>query len=189
MTGISETTIEDRNSLLFFQIAEVLEFKPEQYDQATWGKFRIEHDDTVKMHGIVKEGALPNENDSRWKEVECGTTLCVAGHAANLSGYHPGAEKKTDRNTGEEYYELNWTYVFDTPHAHLQGYNTEANEASVVATRELGSARVKGVGCLTPRMSGRHRIYASSDWVSLYLPVTRTTAQKKTQKTTNRRNR
>ena len=133
-----ETTIEHRNSLLFFQIAEVLEFKPEQYNQATWGRFVIEHDDTVKMHAIVKEGALPNENDSRWKEVECGTTLCVAGHAANLSGYHPGALKRTNHSTGEEYYELNWTYVFDTPHAHLQGNNTEANEASVVARRELG---------------------------------------------------
>ncbi len=138
MIGASETTIEERNSLLFFQIAEVLEFKPEQYDQATWGKFKIQHDDTVKMYAIVKEGALPNESDSRWKEVECGTALCVAGHAANLSGYHPGAEKKTDHNTGEEYYELNWTYVFDTPYAHLQGNNTEANEASVVARRELG---------------------------------------------------
>ena len=144
MTGISETTIEDRNSLLFFQIAEVLEFKPEQYNQSTWGRFDIGHDDTVKMHAIVKEGVLPNESDSRWKEVECGTTLCVAGHAANLSGYHPGAEKKTDRNTGEEYYELNWTYVFDTPHAHLQGYNTEANEASVVAIRELGVSAREG---------------------------------------------
>ena len=144
MTGISETTIEDRNSLLFFQIAEVLEFKPEQYNQSTWGRFDIGHDDTVKMHAIVKEGVLPNESDSRWKEVECGTTLCVAGHAANLSGYHPGAEKKTDRNTGEEYYELNWTYVFDTPHAHLQGYNTEANEASVVARREVGVSAREG---------------------------------------------
>ena len=133
-----ETTIEHRNSLLFFQIAEVLEFKPEQYDQGTWGKFKIRHDDMTKMHAIVKEGSLPNENDSRWKEVECGTTLCVAGHAANLSGYHPGALKRTNHSTGEEYYELNWTYVFDTPHAHLQGNNTEVNEASVVARRELG---------------------------------------------------
>ncbi len=133
-----ETTIEHRNSLLFFQIAEVLEFKPEQYDQATWGKFVIGHDDMTKMHGIVKEGVLPNENDSRWKEVECGTTLCVAGHAANLGGYHPGALKKTDHSTGEEYYELNWTYVFDTPHAHLQGNNTEINEASEVAKKLLG---------------------------------------------------
>ena len=133
-----ETTIEDRNSLLFFQIAEVLEFKPEQYNQSTWGRFDIGHDDTVKMHAIVKEGVLPNESDSRWKEVECGTTLCVAGHAANLSGYHPGAEKKTDRNTGEEYYELNWTYVFDTPLAASQGNNTEENEASEIAQRLLG---------------------------------------------------
>jgi len=132
-----ETTIEDRNSLLFFQIAEVLEFKPEQYDQATWGKFRIEHDDVTKML-TVADGEVPNDNDSRWKEVECGTALCVAGHAANLSGYHPGALKRTNHSTGEEYYELNWTYVFDTPHAHLQGFNTEANEASVVARRELG---------------------------------------------------
>ena len=132
-----ETTIEDRNSLLFFQIAEVLEFKPEQYDQATWGKFRIGRDDMEKISVIV-EGALPSENDSRWKEVECGTALCVAGHAANLSGYHPGAEKRTDYNTGEERYELNWGYVFDTPHAHLQGLNTENNETSYVAEKLLG---------------------------------------------------
>ena len=131
-----ETTIEDRNSLLFFQIAEVLEFKPEQYDQATWGKFRIEHDDMTKMHGI--RGITPDENDARWKEVECGTTLCVAGHAANLSGYHPGAEKKTNRTTGEPYYELNWTYVFATPDAALEGNNVWVNEASEVAKRLLG---------------------------------------------------
>jgi len=132
-----ETTIEHRNSLLFFQIAEVLEFKPEQYDQSTWGKFVIDHDDVTKML-TVADGEVPEDNDARWKEVECGTTLCVAGHAANLSGYHPGALKRTNHSTGEEYYELNWTYVFDTPHAHLQGNNTEANEASVVARRELG---------------------------------------------------
>ena len=138
MIGASETTIEERNSLLFFQIAEVLEFKPEQYDQATWGKFSIGHNDVTKMHGIVKEGSLPNENDSRWKEVECGTALCVAGHAANLGGYHPGAEKKTDRTTGEPYYELNWTYVFDTPDAALQGNNTWHNETSQVAKKLLG---------------------------------------------------
>ena len=132
-----ETTIEHRNSLLFFQIAEVLEFKPEQYDQSTWGKFVIDHDDVTKML-TVADGEVPEDNDARWKEVECGTTLCVAGHAANLSGYHPGALKRTNHSTGKEYYELNWTYVFDTPHAHLQGNNTEANEASVVARRELG---------------------------------------------------
>ncbi len=132
-----ETTIEHRNSLLFFQIAEVLEFKPERYDQSTWGKFVIDHDDVTKML-TVADGEVPEDNDARWKEVECGTTLCVAGHAANLSGYHPGALKRTNHSTGEAYYELNWTYVFDTPHAHLQGNNTEANEASVVARRELG---------------------------------------------------
>ena len=138
MLGINESTIEERNSLLFFQIAEVLEFKPEQYDQGTWGKFKIRHDDMTKMYAIVKEGALPNENDSRWKEVECGTALCVAGHAANLSGYHPGALKKTDHNTGEEYYELNWTYVFATPDAALEGNNIYVNEASHVAKNLLG---------------------------------------------------
>ena len=137
MIGASETTIEERNSLLFFQIAEVLEFKPEQYDQGTWGKFKIRHDDMTKMHAIV-EGALPKENDSRWKEVECGTALCVAGHAANLGGYYPGAEKRTNHDTGEEYYELNWTYVFDTPEAALQGNNTYVNETSAVAKRLLG---------------------------------------------------
>ena len=137
MLGITESTIEERNSLLFFQIAEVLEFKPEQYDQATWGKFRIGRDDMEKISVIV-EGTLPSENDSRWKEVECGTALCVAGHAANLSGYHPGAEKRTDYNTGEVHYELNWSFVFDTPDPALQGNNTEVNEASVVARRELG---------------------------------------------------
>ena len=136
MIGASETTIEERNSLLFFQIAEVLEFKPEQYDQGTWGKFVIEHDDVTKMHGIADE--VPNDNDARWKEVECGTALCVAGHAANLSGYHPGAEKKTNYRTGEEYYELNWTYVFDTPLAASQGNNIEVNEVSQVAKKLLG---------------------------------------------------
>lgn len=141
MIGVSETTIEERNSLLFFQIAEVLEFKPEQYDQATWGKFVIEHDDVTKMHGIdgiTSWECLYDDNDARWKEVECGTALCVAGHAANLGGYHPGAEKKTNRRTGEEYYELNWTYVFDTPDAALQGNNTWQNETSEVAKKLLG---------------------------------------------------
>ena len=136
MIGASETTIEERNSLLFFQIAEVLEFKPERYDQATWGKFRIEHDDVTKMHGIADE--VPNDNDARWKEVECGTALCVAGHAANLSGYHPGAEKKTNYRTGEEYYELNWTYVCASPMAALQGNNIWQNETSEIAKELLG---------------------------------------------------
>ena len=135
-----ETTIENRNSLLFFQIAEVLEFEPERYDQGTWGKFRIEDDDVGKMRAIADNEW--DENDSRWKEVECGTALCVAGHAANLSGYHPSANKRTDSSTGEERYELNWGYVFDTPHPHLQGNNIEINETSYVAQKLLGiSAR------------------------------------------------
>jgi len=36
MTG---TTIDERNGALFYQIADILEFMPQAYDQETWGTF------------------------------------------------------------------------------------------------------------------------------------------------------
>lgn len=49
-----------RNRELFYQIADLIEKHPEQYDQQTWGS-----------------------------ETECGTAHCIAGHACLLSGLKP----------------------------------------------------------------------------------------------------
>jgi len=87
------STYEDRNTDLFFDIADVLEFFPEQYDQRTWGEFTPSYADYVnfeKQFGYDTQDSYGGE-DVNWIHADegCGSALCVAGHAAAMRGWFP----------------------------------------------------------------------------------------------------
>ena len=76
------STVEQRNSDLFFEIADVLDFYPHLYDQQTWGGFDS-HGESIRLPWC-------EEHDLMLIGVKgCNTTACLAGWAAALSGWHP----------------------------------------------------------------------------------------------------
>ena len=95
------STVEERNSDLFFEIADVLDFYPHLYDQGTCGEFllpsRISHPQYLNR-GLVEIGNY-------------GTTTCVAGWAAALSGWHPTTEYHHQRKVTL----LDWSTVAAMP--------------------------------------------------------------------------
>jgi len=104
---MDETTVEQRNTDLFFDIAHVMDFRPWSFDQATWGHFNIDdlYEKLAEVHGISLDTAYDaDEKDVLWMDVkECGTSMCVAGHAANLTGWHPTLNR---RRTEYEWHEV-----------------------------------------------------------------------------------
>ena len=77
-----DSTVEQRNSDLFFEIADVLDFYPHLYNQQTWGGF--------DSHGETVQLPSGEEHDLMLIGVKgCSTTACLAGWAAALSGWHP----------------------------------------------------------------------------------------------------
>ena len=125
-----------RNTALFNRIADILEFTPKLHDQGTWGEFRPSKRQETAMLKRVDDGRLDDElseNDARWRtigEKGCDTTLCVAGHAAALSGYFPTAHTwQTD--TGPMI-RLSWGEV-------SKDFDAESGEdISIVGQRVLG---------------------------------------------------
>ncbi len=76
------STAEQRNSDLFFEIADVLDFYPHLYDQQTWGGF--------DSRGETDQQPSGEDHDLMLVGVKgCSTTVCLAGWAAALSGWHP----------------------------------------------------------------------------------------------------
>jgi len=102
-------TTTGRNKKLFYQIADIMEIKPELYDQTTWGHFLIDtydlHEKLVEVHGISLDQAhSADETDVLWMDVqECSTVMCIAGHAANLNGWNPTLNHRRT--------ELDWNMV------------------------------------------------------------------------------
>ena len=125
-----------RNTKLFNDIADVLEFSPKLYNQNTWGGFRLRGTRgawlkrqrnawTAFFGDKVTPGGI---HDSRWLQVQgCDTQMCIAGHAASLNGYHPVVTA---------YQTLAWGKVNPTPMQTGSDSNTE--EVTVVAQRLLG---------------------------------------------------
>jgi len=73
-------TTSEVNAELFRAIADVIEEDPNRYNQQNWGH---------EPAGLLKFGFNSNWDDAI-KDVEtCGTSFCIAGHAAALSGYVP----------------------------------------------------------------------------------------------------
>ena len=105
----------------------MLEITPRRYQQGTWGEFLpTKEQEDLAFDQFSEE--LDN-TDPRWRQIkaakECDTSLCVAGHAAALSGYHPVLTRND---------ELDWGQVsknMDVPH-------NEGREVSMVARELLG---------------------------------------------------
>ena len=76
------STAEQRNSDLFFEIADVLDFYPHLYDQQTWGGFDSRGEPVHLPSGEEQDLMLVGVKG-------CSTTACLAGWAAALSGWHP----------------------------------------------------------------------------------------------------
>ncbi len=79
------STVEERNTDLFFEIADVLDFYPHLYNQRTYGEFLIP-DGTGHP---LSQGSTVVPDLSLVEVRGCATTACVAGWAAALSGWHP----------------------------------------------------------------------------------------------------
>ena len=95
------------NKELFFEIADIIDFKPDLYTQAAWGAFVPTEGDRYafeeKYHLFPDNGYLSpgNEDDGRWTELGCQTAMCVAGWACNLKGYNPSVKMITVTENGE----------------------------------------------------------------------------------------
>jgi len=105
----------DRNTDLFFDIADILEFFPEQYRQGTWGEFapsQVDYDNFEAQFGYDTQTQFAGE-DANWIYADegCGSALCIAGHAAALSGWFP-----TITGTHRNHPEVSWTVVHKKPH-------------------------------------------------------------------------
>ena len=107
-----DSTVEQRNSDLFFEIADVLDFYPHLYNQQTWGGF--------DSHGETVQLPSGEEHDLILVGVEgCSTTACLAGWAAALSGWHPTVWTDGDTTL------LDWEVVAPVPLIPSDHYSTE----------------------------------------------------------------
>ena len=107
-----DSTVEQRNSDLFFEIADVLDFYPHLYNQQTWGGF--------DSHGETVHLPSGEEHDLILVGVEgCSTTACLAGWAAALSGWHPTVWTDSDTTL------LDWEVVAPVPLISSDHYLTE----------------------------------------------------------------
>ena len=107
-----DSTVEQRNSDLFFEIADVLDFYPHLYNQQTWGGF--------DSHGETVQLPSGEEDDLILVGVEgCSTTACLAGWAAALSGWHPTVWTDSDTTL------LDWQVVAPVPLIPSDHYSTE----------------------------------------------------------------
>jgi hypothetical protein len=83
----------ERNSTLFREIADLMEFRPHLYNQKTWGRFKptpAQQDEFESRFGEDATSVSADDGDRRWLEIEdCGTEKCLAGHAVAMTGWHP----------------------------------------------------------------------------------------------------
>ena len=108
------STVEQRNSDLFFEIADVLDFYPHLYNQHTWGGFDS-HGGSVQL-----PSGKEKERDVMLIGVKgCSTTACLAGWAAALSGWHPTVWTNGDTTF------LNWQDVAPVSLIPSDHYSTE----------------------------------------------------------------
>ena len=97
-----------RNKELFFEIADIIDFEPDKYDQATWGVFTPTQDQAMafqrQYHVFPKSGYLTpgTDDDGRWEALECGTKMCVAGWACQLKGWLPSVQIVTVEENGKQ---------------------------------------------------------------------------------------
>ena len=106
------STVEQRNSDLFFEIADVLDFYPHLYNQQTWGGFDSQGEPVQLPSGEERNVMLVGVKG-------CSTTACLAGWAAALSGWHPTVWTNGDTTT------LHWDVVAPTSLIPSDHYSTE----------------------------------------------------------------
>ena len=106
------STVEQRNSDLFFEIADVLDFYPHLYNQQTWGGFDSQGESVQLPSGEELDVMLVGVKG-------CSTTACLAGWAAALSGWHPTVWTNGDTTT------LHWDVVAPTSLVPSDHYSTE----------------------------------------------------------------
>ena len=126
----------DRNTDLFFDIADILEFFPEQYRQSTWGEFapsQVDYDNFEAQFGYDTQTQFAGE-DGNWiyADEECGSHLCVAGHAAALRGWLP----TTHTSVGSGEVTVQWQQVSKTAGADYRSDGSK--DVSTVAQELLG---------------------------------------------------
>jgi len=123
----------DRNTDLFFDVADILEFYPEEYDQHTWGEFKPEDVDYANFEKRFGYDPRDGEgiDDANWifADEGCETSKCVAGHAVAMSGWHP-----TIYRNSEGVDVLHWGTVAEKP----QQQFTSGRDVSDVAATLLG---------------------------------------------------
>tara|TARA_R110000824_G_scaffold7212_1_gene32624 strand:+ start:239 stop:763 length:525 start_codon:yes stop_codon:yes gene_type:complete len=96
-----------RNKKLFNEIADIIDFKPELYDQSVWGGFaptganKRAYEEKYHLTPHNGYNAPGNDDDGRWEELGCKTAMCVAGWAASLSGYNASVRMVTVEENGE----------------------------------------------------------------------------------------
>ena len=106
------STVEQRNSDLFFEIADVLDFYPHLYDQQTWGG--------CDSRGETDQQPSGEDHDLMLVGVKgCSTTACLAGWAAALSGWHPTVWTNGDTTL------LDWEVVAPVSLIPSDHYSTE----------------------------------------------------------------
>ena len=134
METANETDAENRNWFLFLEIANVMEFQPDLYDQQTWGKYTPDNGQMEEFQALF--GYVPyDEQDYNWTKVEdCGTALCLAGHAAMLTGWFP-----TRGATYNERPTVSWASVCRQPgqdYVHGENVAEVAEEALGISPEE-----------------------------------------------------
>jgi hypothetical protein len=101
------SAVEERNSDLFFEIADVLDFYPHLYSQRTYGEFLLP--DGICPPTSLGSSVVPDLGLVGVRG--CATTACVAGWAAALSGWHPTTNTTFDGKTTL----LDWAEVAPMP--------------------------------------------------------------------------
>jgi len=108
----SESMAKDRNKELFYEIADIIDFQPNTYNQGSWGEYAPDAAAYVAWSKLYGDVRSDGHEDARWAKVaECGTAMCVAGHAAHLSDFYPILT--TDTQTNESSY--TWHEVSGLP--------------------------------------------------------------------------
>ena len=131
-----EIDAKGRNRFLFFEIANIMEFQPEQFNQGTWGSYvpNWYSDENIRETFADVNGYRPEATDDyNWSKVEeCGTAMCIAGHAAAMTGWFPTIDTST--SCDGHHPRVSWSSVSRRKHdSYLYG-----ESVSDVAEKALG---------------------------------------------------
>ena len=140
-----ETTVDQRNTELFFEIADIVQFEPHKYDQGSWGHFKPDADQRMafqkKYHMFPKSAynAAGNDDDGRWEALECGTAMCVAGWAASLNKYYPSCSIINVAENGESIKRPKFDWGMVSKNKYLfRRRRTECRDVAEVGAELLG---------------------------------------------------